>query len=784
MYRDPKKNVTSAAYKQIEGSFKANKPKQRTTHVRKPKEKIEETKYQCKIKLHCDINHVTQLTTGVWSIIQTKTEQAIDIGPRECSTADDGNALITAVYSVNEKKELYHDMYRGANHGRRYQVCPTAERSEHVNAEFVPVKLAIQPEARRLGWATQGYYYHFIDGKLVKEYKPVGGDRWSLQLTRSRDDSISDTLVSEQHYTSILLPYKIEGKTLHSQHLLYQLKKMSQNELIQITRSWLDRNALKLDVSSIVSMRDNELLPRPEGDSGNQVEFFQSTSPMESPVKKFNSVHLLGDTWGIYHEFRLNENAVNIAQDNTVSSNIPVLNPTCNCWPDESGKIHIEGGVENEIRAIAIGVENKDGCTYTLHKDAYRVEIFGVYLNSAPSNIPIISVSVDHHSSAYTGVKNNTQIKNARGVENPSLTNSVQFAIPETATRRSDLNNDQINLISIQKELQLSLKSLFVSETHKSTIKLDCFVRLLNKKLYKYNCCAKISDNELGTNEPNEFNDGLGLRQPKIDEYDLSKKVPPRNLILIKASDSEKNHYQYTFTSALNAVLHENDEDNLARKLHGRKVLQSKRYKRLKQATEYGVVIANQINPKQNHTSILVGFLTLLINELMIDNYKANVKNSRLFFLKTNNFYTIASKGLPESDLKILLGVSQSHQLGDAFVQLKSYIYEVLSKSEQTEKSFWEERIFVKSQEIDGKLRKDVYSYLTGDVRNSELKLDLFEDVDIEELNSIGVDYPFHGVVLETRKEEFVCSTMAETRDRLVNFLTDKTTLYARATHE
>lgn len=779
MYKYPKKRST-AAYKPIEGSFETNnsKPQLGSEVVRKPKETKIEIKYQCKIKLHSDINNIDQLTTGVWSIIQTKNEKAIIISRRSYSTSDDGNTLITAVCSINERKDLYHDMHRGANHGIRYQIYPTIESSEHINAEFVPVKLAIQPEARLLGWATKGYYYHFIDGKLAKEYKPLGGDRWALQLTQSRGDTITDTLVSDQHYTSILLPYKIEGETVNYQHLLYQLKKISPNELRQITRSWLDRNALKLDVSSIVSMRKNSLLPRSNGNVSNQADLIQSTSSMESPIKEFHCAHLLGDTWGIYGEFRLNEIAVNIAQDNTVSSNVPVLNPTRNYWPYETGKIHIEGGVENEIRAIAIGVENRDGCTYTLHKDAYQKELFGVYLNSAPSNSPIISVSVDHHSSAYTGLKNNTIIKNARGVDNPNITNSVQFAIPETATRRGDLNNDNINLINIQKSLQSSLRSLFFNETHNSTIKLDNFIRLLNKKLYKYNCCAKISDNELGTNEPNEFNDGMGLRQPKIDEYEFSKKVTPRSLILIKASNRENNHYQYTFTSALSAVLHDNDEDNLARKLHGRKVLQSKRYKRLKQATEYGVAIANQINPEKNHTPLLVGFLTLLINELTIYDYKGNVKNSRLFFLKTNNFYTIANKGLPSSDFKILLGVSKLNKLSDAFVQLKSYIYKVLSQVKQTEKSFWGECLFVKPGKVEGKLRKDVYSYLTGSNRDDDLKLDLFEDVDIEELNPIGLDYSFHGVVLETRKEDFVRPTIVETCDCLVNFLTDKTTPY------
>ncbi|MCC4819990.1 DUF2235 domain-containing protein, partial [Vibrio lentus] len=62
-----------------------------------------------------------------------------------------------------------------------------------LNEAFLAVMPAVQ-FGERLGLATQGYYYHFSEGKLVQEYKIIGNGNCRFCLTYSDELTLSDEL--------------------------------------------------------------------------------------------------------------------------------------------------------------------------------------------------------------------------------------------------------------------------------------------------------------------------------------------------------------------------------------------------------------------------------------------------------------------------------------------------------------------------------------------------------------------------------------------------------------
>ncbi|MCG9595123.1 hypothetical protein L1D15_00160 [Vibrio sp. Isolate25] len=336
----PLKRATQAGYKPVEGAFESPKTSS-SLYDSTPETPEPPLECQCRIKIHCEKKDLNALTVGVWTLGKTQADKSIT--QWTSISADDGTTLLTAFCFEEEEKTLYHDAFHQAGHPTSYTITSTSLSSEQVNAEFVPVKLAIQPQETRLAWATKGYFYHFVEHRLVKEYKVVGNGRWTLQLTRSTHGFLTDELISEHHYPSILLPYQVEGQDVSPQHLLYRKEKLTAETLANINPSWLNEHALTLDLARIVGERKKSLLPRQPASEANEDDELQASEQMcqaatkvpevPSPIESLMDVHLLGDVWGTYHELKLSDSAVNIMEDRTVSNNVPVLNPGRMYWP-------------------------------------------------------------------------------------------------------------------------------------------------------------------------------------------------------------------------------------------------------------------------------------------------------------------------------------------------------------------------------------------------------------------------------------------------------------------
>ncbi len=351
--------------------------------------------HECNIKILCTLEELNQLQVGVWSLAKTSNEPKVMSWTKKAT--QESEVLLSAKCLSNEEKSLLHDVFVDAGHITQQTITPKPINSSHIHAEYIPVKLMVQFSESGLAWATHGYYYHFLDGVLAKEYKVAGNDRWSCHLTRSKALFLSDELLSDHHYTSILLPYKVEEKSLPPQHILFRTEKLTSEELANINHAWLEENAVTLDIEQLVSIRQTDLLERPK-DTESQSDFKEKSAPTHTvkthvdtgqsetwtdiaaqyglapkelltlnplyeqdplslkvgdklqvrewqaleqcsisaqphPIKTIEKAHSLGDVWGKYQHTIINDKLVNISQDQSVSANTPVINATHMYWP-------------------------------------------------------------------------------------------------------------------------------------------------------------------------------------------------------------------------------------------------------------------------------------------------------------------------------------------------------------------------------------------------------------------------------------------------------------------
>ncbi|NAW65315.1 phospholipase effector Tle1 domain-containing protein [Photobacterium halotolerans] len=274
------KRFVKAGYKPLEDYSPSNKPSvTASSHTRQPV-----AEYACNLLIYCSLDELSSLQVGCWTLKRTATENAVTNW--EKSPGKSGHSVLTAYCIELEEKHLLHEVFQQAGFASSYSIQPQPINTGHINAEFVPVKLAVQLE-KWLGWPTLGYFYYFCDSKLAKECKLTGDDRWSFQFTRSDATTLTDELLSDHHYSSLLLPYKIEGQPVSAQYILFRKQKLSDDEFAKLSPAWLEEHAVALDMQSIVASRTQALLERST----------QETAPSENAAAKtHHTVKMQPDT--------------------------------------------------------------------------------------------------------------------------------------------------------------------------------------------------------------------------------------------------------------------------------------------------------------------------------------------------------------------------------------------------------------------------------------------------------------------------------------------------------
>ena len=90
-----------------------------------------------------------------------------------------------------------------------------------VRDSFIPLMPVLQ-EGQRLGFPTKGYFYHFMDGLLVQEYKiDIDICPSSFSATDSRSQRLNSNQILNQLQNALLAHWKIASNIVEHQHLIY-----------------------------------------------------------------------------------------------------------------------------------------------------------------------------------------------------------------------------------------------------------------------------------------------------------------------------------------------------------------------------------------------------------------------------------------------------------------------------------------------------------------------------------------------------------------------------------
>lgn len=227
-----------------------------------------------------------------------KTQQESLIGSWQAQATEHGTKY-TAHAAFDEPKKLVAKVASnalGISVPNNVQVKPIG--SGVVREAFIPVVPSVQL-GERLGLPTEGYYYHFYNGRLVQEYKLLGNGKWAFYATRSTHEQLNDEQGYNIYQSAILVYWKLEGKDVENQHLIYLEQPITREELDNLNDNWLAQHGIKLDI--------NELLAAPK----QPVAERQTTQPAETEKAESKpETHTVGtdsktnqrESWGVIAE--------------------------------------------------------------------------------------------------------------------------------------------------------------------------------------------------------------------------------------------------------------------------------------------------------------------------------------------------------------------------------------------------------------------------------------------------------------------------------------------------
>ncbi len=181
-----------------------------------------------------------------------KTKQESLIGSWQAQATEHGTKY-TAHAAFDEPKKLVAKVASnalGISVPDNVQVKPIG--SGVVREAFIPVVPSVQL-GERLGLPTEGYYYHFYNGRLVQEYKLLGNGKWAFYATRSTHEQLNDEQGYNIYQSAILVYWKLEGKDVENQHLIYLEQPITREELDNLDDDWLAQHGIKLDINELLA---------------------------------------------------------------------------------------------------------------------------------------------------------------------------------------------------------------------------------------------------------------------------------------------------------------------------------------------------------------------------------------------------------------------------------------------------------------------------------------------------------------------------------------------------
>ncbi|ELL4669451.1 LysM peptidoglycan-binding domain-containing protein [Vibrio fluvialis] len=190
-----------------------------------------------------------------------KTKQESLIGRWQTEATEHGTKY-TAHTAFDEPKKLVAKVASnapGISVPDNVQVKPIG--SGVVREAFIPVVPSVQL-GERLGLPTEGYYYHFYNGRLVQEYKLLGNGKWAFYATRSTHEQLNDEQGYNIYQSAILVYWKLEGKDVENQHLIYLEQQIAREELDNLNDDWLAQHGIKLDINELLAAPNQPVTER------------------------------------------------------------------------------------------------------------------------------------------------------------------------------------------------------------------------------------------------------------------------------------------------------------------------------------------------------------------------------------------------------------------------------------------------------------------------------------------------------------------------------------------
>ncbi|EHR6582427.1 S-type pyocin domain-containing protein [Vibrio parahaemolyticus] len=224
-----------------------------------------------------------------------KTKEEVVIGRWQTAVTEHGTKY-TAYTAVNEPKRLTAKVVAipmGICVPHNVNLKPIG--SGAVREAFIPVIPSVQL-GERLGLPTEGYYYHFYNGRLVQEYKLLGDGKWAFYATRSTHERLNDEQGYNVYQSAILVYWKLAGKEVENQHLVYLEKQITRDELDNLNDDWLAQHGIKLDIKELLAAPKQPVTKR------------QTTQPVETAnLESKPETHTVAtdldthqrETWGV-----------------------------------------------------------------------------------------------------------------------------------------------------------------------------------------------------------------------------------------------------------------------------------------------------------------------------------------------------------------------------------------------------------------------------------------------------------------------------------------------------
>ncbi|EKF9473833.1 LysM peptidoglycan-binding domain-containing protein [Vibrio cholerae] len=227
-----------------------------------------------------------------------KTKQESLIGRWQTEATEHGTKYI-AHTAFDEPKKLVAKVASnalGMSVPNNVQVKPIG--SGVVREAFIPVVPSVQL-GERLGLPTEGYYYHFYNGRLVQEYKLLGNGKWAFYATRSTHEQLNDEQGYNIYQSAILVYWKLEGKDVENQHLIYLEQPITREELDNLNDDWLAQHGIKLDINELLAAPK---LPVAERQTIQPAETEKAESKPETHTVGTDSKTNQRESWGVIAE--------------------------------------------------------------------------------------------------------------------------------------------------------------------------------------------------------------------------------------------------------------------------------------------------------------------------------------------------------------------------------------------------------------------------------------------------------------------------------------------------